>query len=130
MADIYDRSRKTAIRMLGLRSKGGKGEKLKLTISSTDEPEVIDGIVVPNDDIYLGSGVRIEYTNRDINDTVIKMGDVKFLVSPIQLDGTDMPTEIQPQSKIEFAGSVYSVVNSKPWNFTGLSIGFEVQARK
>jgi len=130
MADIYDRSRKTAIRMLGLRSKGGKGEKLKLTISSTDEPEVIDGIVVPNEDIYLGSAVRIEYTNRDINDTVIKMGDVKFLVSPIQIDGTDMPTEIQPQSKIEFAGSVYSVVNSKPWNFTGLSIGFEVQARK
>lgn len=130
MTDIYDRSRKTAIRMLGLRSKGGKGEKLKLTISSTDEPEVIDGIVVPNDTVYLGSGVRIEYTNRDINDTVIKIGDVKFLVSPIQIDGQDMPTEIQPQSKIEFAGSVYSVVNSKPWNFTGLSIGFEVQARK
>lgn len=130
MADIYDRSRKTAIRMLGLRSKGGKGEKLKLTISSTDEPEVIDGIVVPNDTVYLGSAVRIEYTNRDINDTVIKTGDIKFLVSPIQIDGTDMPTEIQPQSKIEFAGSVYSVVNSKPWNFTGLSIGFEVQARK
>ncbi|MNE92469.1 hypothetical protein D3C80_1901980 [compost metagenome] len=60
---------------------------------------------------------------------MIKAGDVKFLVSPLLLNGSDMP-EPKTQDKVLFDGDTYNVESVKPWNYAGLAVGFEVQGRK
>ena len=128
MADIYNRARKTAIRMLAPRSKGGKGLELVLRRETLGEYDP-DNPAPTGELIVNGSGFREEYESRYIDGTLIVLGDVKLLVSPVQLDGTAMP---QPQNadQIIFDGTQYTVIRVAPWNYAGVDIGFELQVRK
>ena len=128
MPDIYDRSKALAVRMLAPRSKGGKGAELTLqkTEKGPRDPDTGGSSTVVTS--FLGSGLRETYEQKDIDGSLIKIGDMKFLVSPVQLAGTDMP---QPatQDKVLFDGKQYTVIQVNPWNYAGLAVGFEVQAR-
>ncbi|WP_024696151.1 hypothetical protein [Pseudomonas syringae] len=128
MADIYDRSKALAVRMLAPRDRGGKGAALTLVKSVKGQRDPDTGVATEVVTNYPGSGLRETYNQRDIDNTNIKVGDVKFLVSPVLIDQSDMP---QPASsdKIQFGGKVYSVIQVSPWNYAGLAVGFEVQAR-
>ena len=128
MPDIYDRSKAMAARMLAPRSKGGKGAELTLTKTEKGprDPDTGGSSTVVTS--FLGSGLRETYEQKDIDGSLIKIGDVKLLVSPVQLAGPDMP---QPatQDKVLFDGKLYTVIQVNPWNYAGLAVGFEVQAR-
>ncbi|WNW10125.1 hypothetical protein RRX38_02835 [Pseudomonas sp. DTU_2021_1001937_2_SI_NGA_ILE_001] len=128
MADIHDRGRALAIRMLAPRSKGGKGAALVLTrvTKGTRDPDT--GQTVGGTQTFTGSGLRESLALEDVDGTAIKASDVKLLVSPVQADGTDMP---QPTTadKITFDGTAYTIVRVDPWNYAGVTVGFEVQAR-
>lgn len=128
MPDIYDRSKAMAARMLSPRSKGGKGAELTLTKTEKGprDPDTGGSSAVVTS--FLGSGLRETYEQKDIDGSLIKIGDVKLLVSPVQLAGPDMP---QPatQDKVLFDGKLYTVIQVNPWNYAGLAVGFEVQAR-
>ncbi len=128
MADIYDRARKTAARMLSPRSKGGKGLELTLRRETLGEYDP-DNPAPPGEMVVSGSGFREEYDTRNIDGTLIVLGDVKLLVSPVQLDGSDM---LAPQNgdRITFDSTEYTVIRVAPWNYAGVDIGFEVQVRK
>lgn len=128
MPDIYDRVKATATRMLAPRSKGGKGLELVLRreIIGEYDPDVPPA---PSELMVNGSGFREEYDNQYIDGTLIVRGDVKLLVSPVQLSGEDMPAP-QSNDKITFDGTVYTVISVAPWNFAGLPVGFELQVRK
>jgi len=128
MPDIYDRSKAMAARMLSPRSKGGKGAELTLTKTEKGprDPDTGGSSTVVTS--FLGSGLRETYEQKDIDGSLIKIGDVKLLVSPVQLAGPDMP---QPatQDKVLFDGKLYTVIQVNPWNYAGLAVGFEVQGR-
>lgn len=128
MPDIYDRSKALAVRMLAPRSKGGKGAELTLTKTQKGprDPDAGGSSTIVTS--FGGSGMRENYVQKDIDGSLIKIGDVKFLVSPVLLSGVDMP---QPatQDKILFDGKLYTVIQVNPWNYAGLAVGFEVQAR-
>ena len=128
MADIYDRGKALAMRMLAPRSKGGKGLEMTLTrtVKGPRDPDT-GGTpnVVTN---YQGSAFRDTYDLKDIDNALIKAGDVKLLVSPVQLDGTDMPVP-STQDSVLFDGTKYTIAGVSPWNYAGLAVGFEVQAR-
>lgn len=128
MADIYDRSKALAIRMLAPRANGGKGAPLTLsrTVKGPRNPDT--GATTDVTTTYPGSGLRESYEQSDIDGTNIKVGDVKFIVSPVQLNSLDMP-QAAPQDKVTFDGKIYTVVQVNPWNYAGLAVGFEVQAR-
>lgn len=128
MADIYDRSKALATRMLALRSAGGKGAALTLTKTVKGQRNPDTGATVDVVTSYSGSALRETYRQRDIDGTNIKVGDVKFIVSPVQLIGTDMP-QAAPQDKVSFDGKTYTVIQVNPYNYAGLAVGFEVQAR-
>lgn len=129
MPDIYDRSKALATRLLAPRSKGGKG--LELTVSRT-----ITGVYDPStttttgDTVveYDGSAFRDTYSQDDIDGTLILQSDVKLLVSPVQLDGSDMPAPLIGDDLL-FGGTTYKAHNVQPWNYAGLAVGFQVQAR-
>lgn len=128
MPDIYDRGKALAVRMLAPRSRGGKGLEMTLTRSAKGprDPDTGGSSTVVTS--FLGSGLRETYEQKDIDGSLIKIGDVKLLVSPVQLAGPDMP---QPatQDKVLFDGKLYTVIQVNPWNYAGLAVGFEVQAR-
>lgn len=129
MSDIYDRAKATAARMLAPRSSGGKG--LALTLRSVTQGEYDPDVGTSSEVVveHAGSGFRQNYELKDIDGSLVKSGDVLFLVSPVLLDGTDTPTP-STQDKVVFDGATYNVVDVKPWNYAGLAVGFEVQARK
>lgn len=128
MPDIYDRAKATATRMLAPRSKGGKGLELVLRRETLGEYDP-DAPQAPSELVLNGSGFREEYDNKYIDDTLIVRGDVKLLVSPVQLSGADMPTPLS-NDRIQFDGTTYTVIAVGPWNYAGLAVGFELQVRK
>ena len=128
MSDIYDRAKAMATRMLAPRSKGGKGLELVLRRETLGEYDP-DAPSAPSELVVNGSGFREEYDNKYIDGTLIVRGDVKLLVSPVQLSGADMPTPLS-NDRIQFDGTTYTVIAVGPWNYAGLAVGFELQVRK
>ena len=128
MPDIYDRAKALATRMLAPRSKGGKGLELVLRRETVGEYDP-DAPQAPSELVVNGSGFREEYDNKYIDGTLIVRGDVKLLVSPVQLSGADMPTPLS-NDRIQFDGTTYTVIAVGPWNYAGLAVGFELQVRK
>jgi len=128
MADIYDRSRALAARMLAPRGKGGKGLELVLERTVEGEYDPVTGGSASDTTSFHGSSFRDSYQQDDIDGTYIKQDDAKLLVSPVQLNGADMPTP-ETQDRLIFDGQVYAVISVKPWNYAGLTVGCEVQAR-
>lgn len=130
MADIYEEAKALAAEMLAPRSRGGNGLELTLirVIQGEYDPDTSTTPPATTTE-YPGSGFRENYRQQDIDGTLIKQGDLKLLVSPVLLDGSDMP---QPASldTILFDGERYTVQNVEPWNYAGLAVGFSVQARK
>lgn len=128
MPDIYDRSKALAARMLAPRSKGGKGLEMTLTrtVKGPRDPDTGGSSTVITN--YQGSAFRDRYAKTDIDGTLIKASDVKLLISPVLLDGTDTP-DPTTQDAILFDGKKYTIAAVSPWNYAGLAVGFEVQAR-
>lgn len=128
MADIYDRGKALAIRMLAPRSKGGKGLEMVLrkTVTGEYDPDSSSSPITVTE--YNGSAFRDTYELKNIDGSLIRRGDVKLLVSPVQIDGAALPGPFE-NDQIDFDGVTYTVVASDPWNYAGLSVGFEVQAR-
>ena len=64
----------------------------------------------------------------EIDGTAIQQGDVKLLVSPVQLAGADLPKPATGDT-VRFDGVLYRVINVEAWNFAGVDCGYEVQGR-
>lgn len=128
MADIYDRGRALAVRMLAPRSKGGKGAEMTLQRRQQGAYDPIAGGSPTVTVSHQGSAFRDTYEQKDVDGTRIKQGDVKLLVSPAKLDGSDLP-EPTTQDQVLFGGKTYTLIAVKPWNYAGMDVGFEVQAR-
>lgn len=129
MADIYDRAKASATKMLAPRSKGGKGLELSLIRVTAGEydPEVGGGSETVEQ--FEGSGFRESYRLQDVDGSLIKQGDIRILISPVLLDGVDTPKPVS-QDKVVFDGETYTVLHVDPWDYAGIVVGFSVQARK
>lgn len=129
MADIYDRALATATRMLKPRSEGGYGLAATFTVTTVGEYDPATGTSPITETAYTGSAFRDTYKRQEIDGARVLASDVKFLVSPVQSDGTAMPM-LNPEYKLAFDGDTYTIVSVMPWKYAGLNVGFEVQGRK
>lgn len=129
MADIYDRAYALAVRQLSPRSAGGKGLEATLTVVTEGEYDPSTGTTPITTTNYAGSAFRDTYKKIEIDGSRVLADDVKFLVSPEMINGSAMP-QPTPQDTLTFDGTVYTIVSVTPWNYAGLSVGFEVQGRK
>ncbi|KPA87066.1 hypothetical protein PF66_06411 [Pseudomonas asplenii] len=129
MTDIYDRAKASAARVLAPRSRGGKGLELSLIRVTTGEYDPGIGGSTVTTEQFDGSGLRQNYRLQDIDGALIKQGDVKILISPVLLNGVDMPQPVT-LDKITFDGETYTVQHVDPWDYAGVAVGFSVQARK
>lgn len=128
MPDIYDRAKALAARQLAPRP-AGKGLLFVLTRKTpAGEYDPATGTGGQSDTTVVGSGIRTNYDTRDVDDTRIRTGDVKLLLSPVTLSGGDLPPPA-PGDEIVFDTSTYMVVACAPIEPADLACGFKVQAR-
>lgn len=127
MADIHDRGRALAIRMLAPRPQG-KGLGLVLRKKSVGEynPDTGGQDVVWTE--TNGSGLRTNYDQQDIDGSYILQGDTRILLSPTAADGSDIP-DPSTNDVILFDGSEYNIIRVGLWDFAGVSCGYELQCR-
>lgn len=127
MADIHDRGRALAIRMLAPRPQG-KGLGLTLRQKSVGEYNPDTGGQETVWTAVDGSGLRTSFGLKDIDNSYILEGDVEILMSPVKLDGTDIP---QPSTNdlIDFDGSSYNVVGVRPGDYAGVECFFKAHCR-
>lgn len=122
---VYTRPRATAERLL---AKYGAAVTLTRTVPGAYDPAT--GLTAaPTVTTYTGTAFRENYSLKDIDGTLVKRGDVRFLVSPFQTDGTDMPQPATDTDVITFASTAYQVIGVDPFNFSGEAVAFYVQAR-
>lgn len=77
---------------------------------------------------YPGTGVKLNYSQDDIDGTLIKQGDQQLLLSPLQRDGTAMPLPVSGDLLLigAKAYTVQSVVDLQP---TDTSLLYTLQLR-
>lgn len=127
MADIHDRGRALAIRMLAPRPQGnGLGLTLRQKTVGEYNPETGGQDTAWTD--VPGSGLRTNFDLEDIDNTYILEGDVEILMSPVKLDGTDMP---QPSTNdvIVFDSGEYNVIGVRPGNYAGVDCFYKAHCR-
>lgn len=129
MATIYDRARALAVRQLAPVAAGGKGAPLTL-IHNAPSDYVPGGVIPPTAETRSdGSGIRTSYASRDIDGVQVQRDDVKIIISPELLDGSDMPTP-RVNDVVLFDGVNYRIQRVTAWNYAGVDCGFVVQGRQ
>ena len=127
MTDVYDRAAATMQRALQPRPIGN-GAPLTLTKTGPGVRDPDTGIVAPSITTFEGLAFRSSFAMRDIDGTLIRSGDVKFLVAPLQINGGELPAPASTDT-LTFEGAVYKLVNCSPMNYAGKLVGFKLQAR-
>lgn len=133
MATYDQRARAQAIRQLAPVAKGGRGQAVTVTTPGTP------GTHDPMTDTTSGgsppashetSGVETKYKADSIDGTVIQRGDVLFLLSPVKLDGADLPTPVADRDTLSTADGTWLVKHVETIRPTGLTVMHKLQLRK
>lgn len=67
---------------------------------------------------YTSSGIEISRVEQDRPGTLVKAGDIKFMLSPLQTDGSDMP-EVPVRATATLGGVDYTVTGVEPYKPAG-----------
>lgn len=127
MADIHDRGRALAIKMLAPRP-AGKGLRLTLRKKSVGTYNPETGGQDTQWDELTGSGLRTSCDLNDIDGTYILDGDVEIMLSPAQTNGDNMPAP-STNDQIVFDGWVYNVVGVQIGNYAGVDCFYKAHCR-
>lgn len=126
---MHERIRAMTIRQLGV-GKGGKGASATLYKTIDGEFNPSTGAFEESTQAeYLGSGVRVNYTNFSYRNEAIEHGDFQLYLSPVLQSGEDCP-EPKIDDTLLFLSDVYKVINLEPWNAAGIECGWKLQMRK
>jgi hypothetical protein len=77
---------------------------------------------------YTGSGVRVNYSEYGYKNEAIEYGDFQIYLSPVQADGSEMPTPAIGDEFV-FLEKKARVINFSPFNDNGVDCGWKVQVR-
>lgn len=77
---------------------------------------------------YLGTGLKLNYEQRDIDGTLIKQGDQQLLLSPLQRNGAKMPLPVSGD-QVVIGATVYTVGMVADLQPTDTSVLYTLQLR-
>lgn len=127
----YDvEARADAAQELAPIDQGGSGQKvtLKREIPGTRDPAT--GIVgPPTTQQRDGSGLEEAYRASEIDGTLIKKGDKKFMLAALDLTGAEMMAPKVGDTLVMTDGG-WGVATVEPFSPAGLAIYFNLQLRK
>lgn len=117
---------KTAARAdQSLRRKGGI-VVLRQVVTGEYDPGLGTAPTVTTD--YDGTGIKLNYEQDDIDGTLIKQGDQKLLLSPLQRNGAKMPLPISGDQLV-IGATVYTVGMVADLQPTDTSVLYTLQLR-
>jgi len=106
MSGFYSRMQKTSNRLLL-----GKGQSI--TISHTTEgtyDPATGGITGATTSTQTGTGAVMDWDARQVDGTLIKIGDKKLLLSPLNTSGAALTAPVLGDTVTDAAGTVYTLV--------------------
>lgn len=126
-----DRAFAQAARMLAPKPKG-KGQAV--TLHQPAEPgsydEMTDTVSAPQPaQSHDGSGIEEAYDAQSIASGVVLATDVKFVLSPLKVDGEPMPTPIADSWTITVGEVDYTIKRVTPLRPAGKPVLFTLQLR-
>lgn len=129
----YDaRAKATAARMLAPVSRGGKGQEVTLhqpAGEGTYDPatDTTTGATGPQD--HIGSGVETKYDAESVAAGLVAAGDIRFLLSPLKEDGTDMPKPVADSWTLTKADGTWTIKRVTPTSPAGNVVMYELALR-
>lgn len=128
--DMNARGKKTAQRLLALRANGGNSSTIVIKKESVSYDPItgVEQVVTPSIELT-GSAYKTDFKDARVAESNVKLGDVRFLVSPVLADGTDCPS-IVVGDVLTHTGKDWIVIDVKEVSPAGLIIYQDVHARK
>lgn len=108
----------------------GLGASLKI-ISSGGDPEFnpeTGEVEEQAPTVVNTTGVRMSVKQYLVNNDIVLSDDVNFYVAPEDVNGCPVKHP-DPTDVIEFADMTYVIKDIKPWDFSGMVIGYKIHAR-
>lgn len=125
---MHLRMRNMVIRRLGV-GRGGQGVAIILTKRTLGGYNPVTGGVDPETVTeYIGSGVRVNYTDQAYRNESIVYGDFQIYLSPVDLDGVDLPKP-KVGDELTFLDNNVRIINISPFNDNGFNCGWKLQVR-
>lgn len=123
---LYTRLAATAHRLLA-----DKGQPVTLNRPSTSSPtyDRASGVATARAPAtYNGFGAVFDIEQRDIDGTLVKEGDQRLMLSPLQTNGSAMPTPATTDT-VTIGGVTYSIQPSKRVAPAGVNVLFDLIIR-
>jgi hypothetical protein len=98
-------------------------QEITLTRTAATYDPATSSTGTPTETVQTGSGAEIEYDSRDIDGTLVKVGDKKLLLSAVDF------TEPQAGDVVTVGANTYTVIRCKPTNPAGTAVLYQVQVR-
>lgn len=115
MASYDQRARATAARMLATKSAGGKGQTVTIALTTTGAYSTSTGAMAAGSTTsQTCSGVEDYYRAGQIDGALIKVGDVKFLLSPLTTSGEAVTVGVAGAVVTYAGGEKWSVIAAEP----------------
>ncbi len=127
----YDvRAKAQAARVLNTIAGGGKGQAVTLTRQVTGGYNLANGTDTLTTTTQTGSGVDMDYSSRAIDGDLVKAGDRKLLLSPLNSAGAALTAPVADETTVTLAdGSVWTVKRVETLAPAGTVILFTLQLR-
>jgi len=121
---FYARMQTTANRLLF-----GKGQQVSIShvIPGTYDPTT-GGLTGGSTSVQTGTGAVFEYGNKNIDGTLIKVGDKQLLLSALKTDGTELVPPVVNDT-VTIGGTVYTITQIKPLSPAGTIVLFDANLR-
>lgn len=119
MSFNYPKTAATAKRLL---DRFGQPVMLTRTTPGTYAPAT--GTATDTTATHTGIGAKLDYAQRDIDGTLIKVGDCRVYIAP------DLTVTPQTGDKITIGSETWNVITSRPLEPAGVVVLHDVQVRK
>jgi hypothetical protein len=130
MAELQIRARAIAATVLAPRARGGFGQEAMVIGAAPAgyDPATRTAETVPAP-IQTGSGVEVAYEARDIDGTLVRAGDRKFLLSPVTTSGYPLdPPAVDDQLAV--AGRTWTIKAVLPFAPAGEPLYYALNLRR
>lgn len=121
--NFYARLQATANKLLK-----GKGQAVTITSQAVGDYDTTTGTASVTTTNQTGWGAVFEYTNKNIDGTLILAGDKQLLLSAINSDGT-LLTAPQVNDTVTIGGQVSTIKQVKPLSPAGTALLFDCNIR-
>jgi hypothetical protein len=115
-----DRAQATAARVLAPKSAGGKGQQVTLEVTTPGKYDPTTGSTGSGSITrQVGSGIEEHFRSTQIDGSLIMVGDVRFMLSPLTTDG-DLITTAVVDALVEYPdGRKWRVKGAEPFSPAG-----------